>query len=153
MKIESIRLKNFKSFKDADLSDLPNLCIIVGANGTGKSTAFQVFQFLRDAMASNVNAALARLGGSRGFKEVRSRNSHGPIEIELKFRARPDNPLTTYFLQINEKQGKALVEREILKYRRGQQRPALAFPGFFQGKGNCRHQRTGFGNGCEGFEP
>jgi len=60
MKIESILFKNFKSFKDAGLSNLPNLCIIVGANGTGKSTIFQVFQFLRDAMASNVNAALAR---------------------------------------------------------------------------------------------
>ena len=64
MKIESIRFKNFKSFKDAELSDLPNLCIIVGANVTGKSTIFQVFQFLRDAMNSNVKAALARLGGS-----------------------------------------------------------------------------------------
>ena len=62
MKIESIRLKNFKSFKDAELSDLPNFCVIVGANGTGKSTIFQIFGFLRDAMTSNVNAALARLG-------------------------------------------------------------------------------------------
>ena len=60
MKIESIQLKNFKSFKKAGLTDLPNLCIIVGANGTGKSTIFQVFQFLRDAMASNVKVALAK---------------------------------------------------------------------------------------------
>jgi len=81
MKIESIRLKNFKSFRDAELADLPNFCVIVGANGTGKSTIFQVFGFLRDAMASNVNAALAKLGGRRGFREVCSRNSKGPIEI------------------------------------------------------------------------
>ena len=137
MKIESIRFKNFKSFKDAELSDLPNLCIIVGANGTGKSTIFQVFQFLRDAMASNVNVALAKLGGSRGFKEVRSRNSKGPIEIELKFRARPDNPLTTYFLQINEKQGRALVEREILRYRRGSSGQPWHFLDFSKGRGTA----------------
>lgn len=137
MKIESIRFKNFKSFKDAELSDLPNLCIIVGANGTGKSTIFQVFQFMRDAMASNVNAALARLGGSRGFNEVRSRNAKGPIEIELKFRARPDSPLTTYFLQINEKQGKALVEREILKYRRGSSGQPWHFLDFSKGRGTA----------------
>lgn len=137
MKIESIRLKNFKSFKDAELSDLPNLCVIVGANGTGKSTIFQVFQFLRDAMASNVNAALARLGGSRGFKEVRSRNSKGPVEIEVKFRARSDSPLTTYFLQINEKQGKAIVEREILKYRRGSSGQPWHFLDFSKGKGTA----------------
>ncbi len=61
MQIESIRLKNFKSFQDSELTDLPKFCVIVGANGTGKSTLFQVFGFLRDAMNSNVNAALARL--------------------------------------------------------------------------------------------
>ncbi len=137
MKIESIRLKNFKSFQDAELSDLPNFCVIVGANGTGKSTIFQIFGFLRDAMTSNVNAALARLGGSRGFKEVRSRNAEGPIEIELKFRTKPDGPLTTYFIQINEKQGKAFVEREILKYRRGSSGQPWHFLDFSRGKGTA----------------
>ncbi len=137
MKIESIRLKNFKLFQDAELSDLPNLCVIVGANGTGKSTIFQIFGFLRDAMTSNVNAALARLGGSRGFKEVRSRNSQGPIEIELKFRAKSDSPLITYFLQINERQGKAIVEREILKYRRGSSGQPWHFLDFSKGQGTA----------------
>ncbi|MDO9082683.1 MAG: AAA family ATPase, partial [Humidesulfovibrio sp.] len=102
MKIESIRLKNFKAFKDAEMTELPNFCVFVGANGTGKSTIFSVFGFLRDAMASNVNTALAKLGGSRGFHEVRSRDTSGPIEIELKFRDNPSSPLTTYFLQLSE---------------------------------------------------
>ena len=69
MKIESIRLKNFKAFKDAELNDLPNFCVFVGANGTGKSTIFSVFGFLKDAITSNVNTALAKLGGqSRVFR-------------------------------------------------------------------------------------
>jgi len=137
MKIESIRLKNFKAFKNVELTDLPNFCVVVGANGTGKSTIFQVFEFLRDAMTSNVNAALARLGGSRGFKEVRSRNSKGPIEIELKFRAGKDSPLTTYFVQINEKQGKAIIDREILKYRRGSSGQPWHFLDFSKGRGTA----------------
>jgi predicted ATPase len=137
MKIESIRLKNFKSFRDAELADLPDFCVIVGANGTGKSTIFQVFGFLRDAMASNVNVALTKLGGSRGFKEVRSRNTTGPIEIELKFRAGKESPLTTYFLQINEQQGRAVVEREILKYRRGSSGQPWHFLDFSKGKGGA----------------
>lgn len=137
MKIESIRLKNFKSFQEAELSDLPNVCVIVGANGTGKSTIFQVFGFLRDAMSSNVNVALARLGGSRAFNEVRSRNATGPIEIELKFRTEKGSPLTTYFLQINEKQGKAIVERELLKYRRGSSGQPWHFLDFSRGKGTA----------------
>lgn len=61
MKIESIRLKNFKTFLHAELTDLPRFCVFVGANGSGKSTLFRVFDFLRDAMNSNVNVALARL--------------------------------------------------------------------------------------------
>lgn len=137
MKIESIRLKNFKSFQDSEFSDLPNFCVVVGANGTGKSSIFQVFGFLRDAMSSNVNTALAKLGGSRGFAEVRSRDSEGPIEIELKFRTRPDGPLTTYFLQVVEEDGKALVDREILKYRRGSSGQPWHFLDFSRGKGTA----------------
>lgn len=137
MKIESIRLKNFKAFKDTELKDIPNFCVFVGANGTGKSTIFSMFGFLRDAMTSNVNAALMRLGGSRGFSEVRSRNSIGPIEIELKFRDKDESPLTTYMLQINESRGKAFVEREILRYRRGSSGQPWHFLDFSQGTGTA----------------
>jgi predicted ATPase len=85
MKIESIRLKNFKAFKEVEISSLPNFCVFVGANGTGKSTLFSVFGFLRDAMTSNVNTALSKLGGSRGFQEVRSRNSQGQSKSNSNF--------------------------------------------------------------------
>lgn len=137
MRIESIRLKNFKSFKDAEFSQLPSFCVVVGANGTGKSTVFQVFGFLRDAMAGNVTTALAKLGGSRGFSEVRSRNTSGPIEIELKFRTGREKPLTTYFLQIGESHGRAVVEREILKYRRGSSGQPWHFLDFSKGAGTA----------------
>jgi len=98
MKIEALRIKNFKAFKDIEMLDIPNFCVIVGANGTGKSTLFNVFGFLKDALTTNVSTALIKQGGNRGFKEVRSRNSEGPIEIEIKFRDKPDSPLITYFL-------------------------------------------------------
>lgn len=137
MKIESLRLKNFKAFQDVELKNLPGFCVFVGANGSGKSTIFNVFGFLRDAMAGNVNTALAKLGGNRGFREVRSRNAEGPIEIELKFRDKPNTPLTTYFLQINERQGKAYVEQEILKYRRGRSGKPWHFLKFSNGKGSA----------------
>ncbi len=137
MKIESIRLKNFKTFRSAEFYDLPGFAVIVGANGTGKSTIFEVFGFLRDAMSSNVNAALAKLGGSRGFKEVRSRNTDGPIEIEIKFRPIREEPLITYYLEINEKKGKAVVEREILKYRRGSSGQPWHFLDFSEGRGTA----------------
>src|SRR3990170_337552 len=102
MRIESIRLKNFKAFRDAEMRDIPGMSVVVGANGTGKSSLFSVFGFLKDALTDNVHVALTKLGGSRGFREVRSRNAEGPIEIEIKFRERESSPLVTYSLAINE---------------------------------------------------
>jgi len=138
MQIESIRLKNFRAFKDVTLRDIPHFCVLVGANGTGKSTLFSVFGFLRDAMASNLTAALGRLGGSRGLQEVRSRNSNGPIEIELKIRAslwRGKSTLITYELHIDEENGRPFVLLEILKYRRGSKGQPWHFLNFSRGEG------------------
>ncbi len=78
LKLESIRLKNFRAFKDAEIKKIPNYCVLVGANGVGKSTIFSVFEFLKDAMESNVSTALGKLGGSLGFREVRSRGQKVP---------------------------------------------------------------------------
>lgn len=140
MKIESIRLKNFRALQDVHLKDLPSFCVLVGANGTGKSTVFSLFEFLRNAMASNVTAALAKLGGSRGFQEVRSRGSSGPIEIELKLRAdlgtgKPK--LISYELVIDEERGRAVVLREVLKYRRGSAGKPWHFIDFSRGAGEA----------------
>jgi len=138
MQIESIRLKNFKSFKEMEINNLPKFCVFVGANGSGKSTIFSVFEFLKRAMSSNINAALANLGGSRGFTEVRSRNQSGSIEIEIKFREHSHSPLITYFLEIDQAdQRKAYVKREILKYRRGSGGQPWHFLDFSNGKGKA----------------
>lgn len=137
MRVECITLKNFKVFKHVTMNAISPFCVIVGANGSGKSTLFSVFGFLKDAMQGTVNTALSRLGGSRGFQEVRSRGSQGPIEIELKFREHSNSPLITYFVQINELNGRAYVEREILKYRRGSKGQAWHFLDFACGKGSA----------------
>lgn len=138
MKIESIRLKNFRAFREVHMRDIPNFCVLIGANGTGKSTLFSVFSFLKDAMTTNVTAAMGKLGGSRGMQEVRSRGCQGSIEIELKIRAdlgRPQPSLITYSLALNEEGGRPVVEREILKYRRGSGGQPWHFLDFSRGTG------------------
>jgi predicted ATPase len=138
MKIESIRLKNFKAFQNVEMREIPSLCVLVGANGTGKSSLFSVFGFLKDALSGNVNIALAKLGGGRGFDEVMSRNSSGSIEIELKFREKPikNSPLITYYLQIGKADGRAVIEREILKYRLGSRGKPWHFLDYSMGIGD-----------------
>lgn len=138
MKIEAIRLKNFRAFRDVEMKDLPEFCVLVGANGTGKSTLFSVFEFLRNAMATNVTVALGKLGGSRGLHEVRSRGCEGPIEIELKIRAslgRSSPSLVTYSLEIDDHEGRPVVAREVLKYRRGSKGQPWHFLDFSKGVG------------------
>lgn len=139
MQIERLRLKNFRAFRDVEMRDIPRLVVLVGANGVGKSTLFSVFGFLRDAMTSNVTVALAKLGGSRGFQEVRSREATGPIEIELQFREKPRAPLITYLLSVDENPdtGRPFVAKEQLQYRRGSRGRPWLFLNFSEGKGDA----------------
>jgi len=138
MHIEYLKLKNFRAFQDVEMRDIPRFCVLVGANGSGKSTLFSVFGFLRDAMTANVTTALSKLGGSRGFQEVRSRNSSGPIEIELKFREEGRKKrLVTYRLVIDEENGRPFVEHEVLQYRRGQHGQPWRFLDFSRGSGQA----------------
>jgi predicted ATPase len=138
MHIEYLKLKNFRAFQDVEMRDIPRFCVLVGANGTGKSTLFSVFGFLRDAMTANVTTALAKLGGSRGFQEVRSRDSSGPIEIELKFREEGRKKrLVTYRLLIDEENGRSFVKHEVLQYRRGQHGQPWRFLDFSRGTGQA----------------
>jgi len=142
MKIEAININNFRVFKKVKISELPSMCVFVGANGSGKSTLFDIFCFLRDALTHNVRQALARRGG---FKEVISRDADGPIEIELKFRE-PGDPLVTYSLAIGLKDGLPVVERELLKYRRGNTGKPWHFLDFRYGKGAAVVNEEDYGN-------
>jgi predicted ATPase len=133
MRIEHVTIENYRLFKHAELRDLPGMAVFVGANGAGKSTLFDVFGFLRDALKENVQVALGRRGG---FKEVVSRGSEGPIRFEIKFREDGLNqPLVTYELAIALEAGRPIVEREVLKYRRGQRGRPWHFLDFARGVG------------------
>lgn len=63
MKLESLSIKNYRVFQDVQIRNMPGLCVFVGANGSGKSTLFDVFGFLKDALAGNVRTALQKRGG------------------------------------------------------------------------------------------
>ncbi len=134
MKIESLRVKNFKAFKEVKLTNLPAIAVFIGANGTGKTTLFDVFGFLRDSLQENVKVALQRRGG---FKEVITRGETAPIEIEIKFREDIGNasPLVTYAITIALENNQPVVEREILKYRRGERGKSWHFLDFKKGSG------------------
>ena len=115
MQIEGLAVKNYRCLRDIALDTLGRMTIVVGANGSGKSSLFDVFTFLKDALTQNVASAVARRGG---FLELVSRGEVGPIEITVKFRE-SGGRLATYHLAINRADGRVVVDREWLSYRRG----------------------------------
>lgn len=138
MKIEKIRVKNFKVFHDMEIRDLSKFCVFLGANGAGKSTLFDIFGFLSDALNGNVRTALNKRGG---FKEVYTRNGEGPIEFEIKFRddaiGESKPPLITYELHLHLKNSSPIITKEILSYRRGNYGRPYRFLEFAEGTGSA----------------
>lgn len=134
MKIEQIRIQNYKALRDVTVGPLPSMAVFVGANGSGKSTLFDVFSFLQDALLHNVRQALDKRGR---YREVVSREETGPIHLEIKFRDKAEGPLVTYDLQIGLQGAQPVITRETLKYRRGQHGRPWHFLDFQNGEGTA----------------
>jgi predicted ATPase len=133
MRIESLEIHNFKSLQNVKLTDLPGMAVFVGRNGVGKTTLFDVFGFLNDALVADVKIALQARGG---FKEVISRGQSGEISFIIKFRPNKEEPLITYELSIalGEK-GVPVVKTEILRFRCGSKGQPWRVLEFHEGKG------------------
>lgn len=142
MQIEALEIRNYRLFREAQLRGLPRLCIVVGANGSGKSTLFDVFSFLKEALIQNVNVAVTRRGG---FRELVSRGQTGPIALTVKFRE-SQGRLATYQLEIGEENGRPIVEREVLKYTRGQGGRPWHFVDFRRGRGSAITNEAAYGS-------
>lgn len=141
MQIESLEIRNYRLFREAEFQKLSPLVVVFGANGSGKSTLFDVFSFLKDSLSQNVAQAVARRGG---FRELASRGTDGPIAITLKFRE-SGGRLATYSLEVEAEQGRPVVKREVLKFRRGQKGRPWHFVDFSKGRGTAITNESAYG--------
>lgn len=133
MKIESLKVKNYKVYKNIEITDIPSMAVFIGKNGVGKTTFFDIFGFLHDCLSRNVRVALQKRGG---FNEVISREQTGDIEFEIKFRQSEKEPLITYELSIGlDETNKAVVKKEVLRFRRGQKGSPWKVLDFVLGEG------------------
>lgn len=148
VRVESIRLKNFRAFKDVHMRDIPGFCVLIGANGTGKSTLFSVFAFLRDAMTTNVSAALGRLGGQQGI-------SGSPFARRRRpYRDRAQDPgghrwtqADTHHVFAHDQRGWCTAGGRARgpEVSARQRWATMALPGFSARRGRGGHQRDGLG--------
>nr|WP_319566465.1 AAA family ATPase [uncultured Rhodoferax sp.] len=137
MKIESIRLKNFKAFRDVHLKEVPAFLVVVGANGAGKSTLFDVFGFLHDCLKGTVRSAMDKRGR---FREVLSRGCDPEkdtilIEIQYRMEITGKERLVSYSIEIGEVTGQPVVLHEVLRYKRGRHGKPFHFLDFVRGEG------------------
>ncbi len=133
-RIESLKVLNYRALKDVQLRELTPLTVLLGPNGSGKSTIFDVFNFLSECFQLGLRSAWDKMGRS---KELRSRNSTGPIVFNIKYRERPHTPLITYHLAIEEGSKGPVVAEEYLSWKRGSYGAPFRFLDFRHGVGNA----------------
>lgn len=133
-RITELRVERYRALRDVTLKDLTPLTVLLGPNGSGKSTVFDVFAFLSECFQLGLRKAWDRRGR---FRELRTRDTDGPIAITLKFREGPEQTLITYHLSIDEGPRGPFVSREWLQWRRGRQHGApFKFLDFAEGSGS-----------------
>ncbi len=131
--IEVLSVKNYRALRDIELKQLKPLTVFLGANGSGKSTFFDVFAFLSECFTGGLRQAWNKRGG---LKELRTRGCNGPIEFELKYREKPKTPIITYHLSIDQNAEGPFVDTEWLQWRRGSRGKHVRFLNFHHGKGS-----------------
>jgi len=133
--IMGFKVQNFGVLKDITLGKLWNqqnaspltpLVVVIGKNGVGKSTLFDAFGFLADALMLGVEEACDAKRG--GFDRIVSKGANDPIRFEVYFREAPKERPITYELGITrDARGRPYVESERLRQRRKGERRGRPF--------------------------
>lgn len=114
-RIEALEVENFRVLKDVKLTKITPLTVLTGPNGSGKSTVFDVFAFLSECFETSLRHAWDKRGC---MQEIRSRSAESPVKIRIKYREKPNSPLITYNLAIDEHRGKPVIVEEWLSWKR-----------------------------------
>lgn len=133
-RISFLRVENYRALKEIELREITPLTVLLGPNGSGKSTLFDVFNFLSECFQFGLRHAWDRRGRA---KELKTRGQDGPLVIELKYRERPNQPIITYHLAIDENSRGPYVKEEWLQWRRGASGRPFRFLSYKEGRGGA----------------
>lgn len=98
MKIKQIRAQNFLSFEDFELELDPELTVIVGPNGSGKTNLARAFRLVREVL----RAAARMEAPPAGWREATRLGSGQPgfkVGLDLEFDARDEQKLWGEFFE------------------------------------------------------
>ena len=93
-RIESVRIRGFRSLKDVELLDLPDAQVLIGANGSGKSNFIRFFDMLSWMLKSRrLGEFVERQGGA---DDQLYRGNRFTPRMEAEVRLRTDSGLNEY---------------------------------------------------------
>ena len=133
-RIEYLKVGNFRALRDVEFKNLTPMTVLLGPNGSGKSTVFDVFAFLAECFEDGLRRAWDRRGRAR---ELKTRGAKEAVTIEIKYRERPNAPLITYHLAVDEVAGAPVVVHEWLRWKRGRWGAPFRFLEYRHGEGHA----------------
>ncbi len=92
-RIESVRIRGFRSLADVELSNLQNANVLIGANGSGKSNFIRFFEMLRWMLRSRRLGEFVELHGGADDRLYGGNSVTPRMEGELALRT--DKAATT----------------------------------------------------------
>jgi predicted ATPase len=114
MKLRKVEVQNYRSLANAELA-LPGLTVLIGANGSGKTTVLDVFKLISESSTGNLGDAISKRGGIDGlmsrFTNVDAQNDKLTIRIEVEIE---DKAPLIYELLIKSERGFPVVKKEQL---------------------------------------
>ena len=84
--ITRLHVKNYKGLASIDVR-FGNLNVLVGANGSGKSSLVDVLCFIRDALSSSLDAAISKRHGMSAIRRWSAKGQAFDVTIALDIQA------------------------------------------------------------------
>ena len=137
-RVEQVTIGNFRALQQVEFKAMTPLTTLLGANGSGKSTFFDVFAFLSDCFSEGLRRAVDKRGK---FSDLRSRGQSGPITFEVAYReggrvdGKPPRRIR-YHLEIDEVDGRPVVAAEWMHWKRGSHGKPFRFLDYRFGQGS-----------------
>jgi len=114
MSLKSIRIQNFKSIIDVNITIVSSFSVFAGANGSGKSNFFEALEFIRDIIKNGTVEATKKHNGYENIHSHKSRNVNtkqfiATLEIDL------NGDIYKYRMEVKELNKNTLLLEEVLK--------------------------------------
>ncbi|MGI4788376.1 MAG: AAA family ATPase [Janthinobacterium lividum] len=123
--ITRVQVKNFRNLGDIDVQ-LGPLTVLVGRNGTGKSTFLDVLRFVRDALRLGLSTAINQRGGLYALCSWSPNGPTSDIEISLEIEESEQKVRYSFAIGVNQA-GMLQVKHEFLELTLSSQQPVVKF--------------------------